>query len=153
MLTFASAIVVAFSVATSAHAQASAKATGPQSCPWMSGGIPDDHGPSPQRIIVAPSVAAAALISRVEPDYRGDAGSEGTVLLCAIIAQDGTIERLQYVSGPVPRMRAAMDAVRQWRYKRTLLNGDPVEVETRISVTFTPKKRSVSETSAAAPTR
>jgi hypothetical protein len=75
------------------------------------------------------------------------------VLLCAIIDQDGTIERLQYISGPVPQMRAAMDAVRQWRYKRTLLNGDPVEVETRISVTFTPKKRSVSETSAAEPTK
>jgi hypothetical protein len=77
---------------------------------------------------------------RVEPEYPADARREGTVLLCAIIAKDGTIERLEYVSGPVPLMRAAIDAVRQWRYKRTLLNGKPVEVETRIFVEFTLKR-------------
>lgn len=95
---------------------------------------------------------------RVEPEYPADARWEGTVLLCAIIGKDGTIELLEYVSGPVPLMKAAMDAVMQWRYKRTMLNGKPVEVETEIFVDFTlkgpaPKKRRRSETSVATPTK
>ena len=156
-ITSASAIAVALSVAALAHAEAPAKAMGPQSCSWSSGVIPDTP-PSPQRVIVAPSVAAAALMHRVEPEYPADARWEGTVLLCAIIGKDGTIELLEYVSGPVPLMKAAMDAVMQWRYKRTMLNGKPVEVETEIFVDFTlkgpaPKKRRRSETSVATPTK
>jgi len=151
---FASAIVVALLVATFAHAQASAK---PQSCSWSLNGIPDTP-PSPQRVIVAPSVAAAALMHRVEPDYSADAGIEGTVVLCAVIARDGTIQSLAYVSGPAPLIRAAIDAVKQWQYKRTLLDGKPIEVETKVFVEFTSKsfakrKRSGSETDAAAATK
>jgi len=59
------------------------------------------------------------------------------VVLHAIIAKDGTIQQLEYVSGPPLLMRAAMDAVREWRYKPTLLNGDAVEVDTTIQVVFT----------------
>ena len=156
-ITSAFAIVVALSVATLAHAQVSAKTMGPESCSWSSGVIPD-NAPSPQRVIVAPSLAAAALIHRVEPEYPADARMEGTVLLCAIIAKDGTIDRLEYVSGPVLLVKATIDAVKQWRYKRTVLNGKPVEVETRIFVDFTlkrpaSKKRSSSEKSVAVPTK
>ena len=61
----------------------------------------------------------------------------GTVVLHAIIAKDGTIQELQYVSGPPLLMKAAMDAVKEWRYKPTMLNGDPVEVDTTIDVVFT----------------
>jgi protein TonB len=61
----------------------------------------------------------------------------GTVVLHAVIAKDGTIQELQYVSGPPLLMKSAMDAVKQWRYKPTQLNGDPVEVDTTIDVVFT----------------
>ena len=59
------------------------------------------------------------------------------MVLHAIIAKDGTIQQLEYVSGPAMLMTSAMDAVRQWRYKPTMLNGEPVEVDTSISVVFT----------------
>ena len=58
------------------------------------------------------------------------------MVLHAIIAKDGTVQELTYVSGPALLMRAAMDAVRQWRYQPTLLSGEPVEVDTTISVIF-----------------
>ena len=51
------------------------------------------------------------------------------MILHAIIAKDGTIQKLEYVSGPPLLMRTAMDAVKQWRYRPTMLNGEPVEVE------------------------
>ena len=47
-----------------------------------------------------------------------------------------SIQELQYMSGPPLLMKSAMDAVREWRYKPTMLNGDPVEVDTTISVVF-----------------
>jgi protein TonB len=60
----------------------------------------------------------------------------GAVLLHAIIGKDGTIENLEYVSGPSELTPSAMEAVKQWRYKPTLLNGDPVQVDTTISVVY-----------------
>lgn len=93
----------------------------------------------PQRIRVGGNVEAAALVNRVVPDYptiARDAHVSGTVVLHAIIAKDGTVQELTYVSGPPLLLKAAMDAVRQWRYRPTLLNGQPVEVETTIDVVF-----------------
>jgi len=58
------------------------------------------------------------------------------VVLSAVIAADGTIQSVHVVSGPPLLMGAALDAVRQWRYKPTLLNGEPVEVQTLITVNF-----------------
>ena len=55
----------------------------------------------------------------------------------AMIAKDGTIQNLQLVSGPPLLVQAAMQAVKQWEYKPTLLNGEPVEVITTIDVNFT----------------
>ena len=72
---------------------------------------------------VYPTVAKAAHIS-------------GTVILHAIIGKDGSVEQLEYVSGPPLLMKSALDAVRQWRYKPTLSNGQPVEADTTISVTY-----------------
>lgn len=95
---------------------------------------------TPQRIRVGGNVQAAALTRQVQPVYPQIARTahiQGTVMLHAIIAKDGTIQELTYVSGPALLMRAAMDAVRQWRYKPTLLNGEPVEVDTTIQVVFT----------------
>ncbi|HXJ17714.1 MAG TPA: TonB family protein [Candidatus Polarisedimenticolia bacterium] len=94
---------------------------------------------TPARIRVGGNVQAASLVRKVQPVYPQIARTahvSGTVVLHAIIAKDGTIQELQYVTGPPLLMRAAMDAVREWRYKPTLLNGEPVEVDTTISVVF-----------------
>ncbi len=79
------------------------------------------------------------LIYRVEPEYPAIARLahiQGAVVLHAIIGKEGKIENLQAVSGPPLLIRAALDAVRQWRYRPYLLNGDPVEVETQVTVNF-----------------
>jgi periplasmic protein TonB len=102
--------------------------------------LPPPPKATPSRIRVGGNVAAAKLIRQVTPIYPTIAKTahiSGTVVLHAIIAKDGTIQELTYVSGPPLLMRNAMDAVRQWRYNPTLLNGEPVEVDTTISVVFT----------------
>ena len=82
----------------------------------------------------------ARAINRVEPSYPAIARAahvQGTVVLHAIIGKDGTVQQLQLVSGPPLLVNAAMDAVRQWRYQPTELNGEPVDVDTTIQVVFT----------------
>lgn len=94
----------------------------------------------PKPIRVGGPVMMASLIHQPFPIYPSEAKKahiEGTVLLHAVIAKDGTISDLQYVSGPPMLMKAAMDAVQQWQYKPTLLNGEPVAVDTTISIVFT----------------
>jgi TonB family protein len=89
---------------------------------------------------VGGNVMMQSLISQpmpVYPEIGKKAHIAGTVLLHAIIGKDGTVQDLQYISGPPLLMRAAMDAVRQWRYKPTLLNGNSVAVDTTVAVTFT----------------
>jgi protein TonB len=76
-------------------------------------------------------------IMPVYPPIAKTAHISGTVVLHAVISKDGSVEDLQYVSGPPLLMKAAMDAVRQWRYQPTQLNGEPVEVDTTVSVVFT----------------
>ncbi len=103
-------------------------------------GLPPPPKVTPKSIRVGGNVAQANLIRQVTPVYPAIAKTahiSGTVLLHAIIGKDGTVQDLQYVSGPPLLMRSAMDAVRQWRYKPTLLNGEPVDVDTTISVVFT----------------
>jgi protein TonB len=92
-----------------------------------------------KRVTVGGPVAAARLIQRVQPMYPDIARREhlsGTVKLHAIIGKDGRIESLRVVSGRCSLARASVDAVRQWRYTPTLLNGQPVEVDTEIDVLF-----------------
>jgi TonB family protein len=74
--------------------------------------------------------------SPVYPQVAKVAHIQRTVLLRAIIGKNGSAEELQFISGPPLLMRAAMDAVRQWQYSPTLLNGKPVRVDTQIQVTF-----------------
>ena len=79
------------------------------------------------------------LISRVQPIYPKLAittHTEGTVVLAALIDTTGRITQLHAISGHPLLVPAAIDAVRQWRYKPYLLNGSPVEVETQVSVIF-----------------
>jgi protein TonB len=80
------------------------------------------------------------LIHRVQPEYpqlARQARIQGTVVLRAIISRDGKIENLQVLSGHPLLAPAAIEAVRQWRYRPYLLNDQPVEVETRVTVNFT----------------
>src|SRR6202050_2427710 len=94
---------------------------------------------APTRIKVGGQVQAANLLHQVLPVYPAIAKTghvSCTVGLHAVIAKDGTIQELQYVSGPALLMRAAMDAVHEWRYHPTMLNGEPVEVDTTIDVVF-----------------
>jgi periplasmic protein TonB len=82
----------------------------------------------------------AMLVHRVEPVYPTlpkQLGRGGRVELRAIIATDGTIQSLQVVGGDPLFYQSAMDAVRQWRYTPTVLNGQPVEIDTYISVIYT----------------
>jgi len=102
-------------------------------------GPPPPPTKAPSRIRVGGNVQAASLVNKVTPQYPPIAKTahvSGTVVLHAIIAKDGSIQELQYMSGPPLLMKSAMDAVREWRYKPTMLNGDPVEVDTTISVVF-----------------
>jgi periplasmic protein TonB len=82
----------------------------------------------------------AMLIYRVDPVYPALArqtGRSGRVELRAIIATDGTIQSLQVVSGDPLFIQSALQAVQQWRYKPTVLNGRPVEIDTFITVVYT----------------
>ncbi len=95
---------------------------------------------APKRIRVGGNVQMANLIRMVQPQYPPIAKAariQGDVVLHAFISKDGVIEQLRYISGPPLLVQAAMDAVRQWRYRPTTLNGEPVEVETTITVHFT----------------
>ena len=77
---------------------------------------------------------------QVKPAYPALARAtrlQGTVRFRAIIAADGQIKNLTSLSGPSPLVQAATDAVRQWRYQPTLVNGEAVEVVTEIDVAFT----------------
>jgi TonB family protein len=91
------------------------------------------------RIRIGGDVAGPALVHSVAPEYPQVAKAQhikGTVVLRVIIGYDGDVEEVQYVSGPTELLNSAEDAVRQWRYKPTLLSGDPVEVDTTISVVY-----------------
>jgi periplasmic protein TonB len=80
-----------------------------------------------------------SLIRRVQPVYPPLARSariQGPVVLTALISKAGTIEDLHAISGPPMLVRAAVEAVSQWRYRPYILNSEPVEVETQITVNF-----------------
>jgi protein TonB len=79
------------------------------------------------------------LIYKVQPIYPPLARAariQGPVHLRAIISRTGAIENLQAIDGHPMLVGAALDAVRQWRYRPYILNGDPVEVETQVTVNF-----------------
>ncbi|MGC2297389.1 MAG: TonB family protein [Acidobacteriaceae bacterium] len=108
-------------------------------------GLTADHVDSQpsQPIAVAPGVMQAQRINGPMPVYPPDAKKariQGTVLLDAIIGKDGTVEKLVVQSGPSALQQSALDAVRQWTYKPFLLNGDPVDVKTTITVVYSLRK-------------
>jgi TonB family protein len=96
--------------------------------------------PNPQRIRVGGAVQAANLVSQTPPEYPPlalQARISGTVQLAAIIGKDGHVQDLSVVRGHPLLVQPALDAVKTWVYKPTLLNGQPVEVSTTIDVNFT----------------
>jgi periplasmic protein TonB len=95
--------------------------------------------PSGRLVVRSGSVMEAMLLHRVQPEYPGLAkniGLCGTVILRARIGTDGEVRDLQLVSGNALLARSALEAVREWHYRPTMLNGQAVEVETQITVNF-----------------
>lgn len=101
--------------------------------------VPKPPKPEVTRVRVSQGVSIGRILNKVEPAYPPLARSarvQGQVLLTAIISKDGSIQDLRVLSGHPMLVPAALDAVRQWRYKPYLLNGEPVEVETTVTVNF-----------------
>lgn len=95
---------------------------------------------TPTRVRVSQGVSEGLLIHKVQPQYpplARQARIAGTVVLQAAIGKDGSIQNLRLVSGHPMLAPAAIDAVKQWKYRPYFLNGEPVEVDTQITVNFT----------------
>jgi len=94
---------------------------------------------APQRVRVSSGVQAGNLINKVTPIYppiAKNARIQGTVVLQAVISKSGVVENLHAISGHPMLIPAAVEAVKQWKYKPYYLNGEPVEVETQVTVNF-----------------
>jgi len=94
---------------------------------------------SPKRVRISQGVTRGMLIQKIEPAYPPIARAariQGQVVLVAIISKTGEIQNLVLVSGHPMLVPAAIEAVKQWRYHPFLLNGEPVEVETTVTLTF-----------------
>jgi periplasmic protein TonB len=94
---------------------------------------------TPQRVRVSSGVSTGLLIKKVTPNYpqlAKQARIQGSVVLQAEISKEGSIQNLQLISGHPMLAPAAIEAVKQWRYKPYLLNGEPVAVETQVVVNF-----------------
>jgi protein TonB len=99
------------------------------------------EGPMPPSLIkVGGNVQSTKLVSQARPVYPAEAKEQriqGKVSLLAVIGKDGTVKSLDVISGDPALTQSALDAVRQWVYQPTLLNGQPVEVQTQIDVNYT----------------
>jgi protein TonB len=94
----------------------------------------------PRRVRVSSGVSQGLLVSKVAPQYPPDAreqGIQGVVTLHVNIDREGNVVDIQPISGDPSLAVAATDAVRQWKYRPYLLNGEPVEVDTQVKVNFT----------------
>jgi periplasmic protein TonB len=99
--------------------------------------------PVPKRISIPAPMAEANLIHDVAPQYPPEAGRariEGTVVLLAVIGKDGTVQDVRVKSGLQVLAQAAIEAVKQWRYRPYLVNGKPVEIDSQITINFTLSK-------------
>jgi protein TonB len=95
---------------------------------------------APQRVRVSSGVSQGLRVKFQQPSYPAlarQARIQGTVVLRAVIGKDGSIENLTLVSGHPMLAPAAIEAVKQWKYRPYLLNGEPVEVDTEVLVNFT----------------
>lgn len=119
---------------------------GPTMLPALVEALPVVEIPKPppvqevKPVRVSSTILAAKLIKRVVPTYPALARTSrmsGTVHLLGIVSKDGRVENLRVLDGPPLLRQAALDAVRQWAYSPTILNGQPVEIEAPIEVNFT----------------
>jgi protein TonB len=88
---------------------------------------------------VSQGATEGSLIHKVDPIYPQEARTQklaGTVILDATIGKDGSVDRMKVIDGPTVLAEAATAALRQWRYSPSTLNGNPIEVEKRITVIF-----------------
>lgn len=95
--------------------------------------------PKPKLIRIGGQVMQRMLVYKATPKYPNEAKKahvEGTVRLRILIGEDGNVKEAQTIEGISVLARAAIAAVQQWRYKPVKLNGDPVQVETEVDVTF-----------------
>lgn len=93
-----------------------------------------------KRVRVSQGVSQGLLTHKVDPQYpplAKEAHVQGTVVLHAVIGKDGRVQGLQVVSGHPMLTASAINAVKQWRYKPYMLNGQPTEIDTTITVNFT----------------
>ena len=100
---------------------------------------PPPAAPKQTRIKLGGQVVAAKLVAQPQPVYpplARQARIQGNVVLHAIIDKDGRVGELQVISGHPLLVQSALEAVKNWRYQPTQLNGDPVEVDTTITVSF-----------------
>jgi periplasmic protein TonB len=109
------------------------------------GGIVNSSAPvpkvaTPTRVRVSQGVTQGLLLRRIQPTYpplAKQARIAGAVVLQAEISKDGSIQNLHVISGHPMLVPSAIEAVKQWKYRPYILNGEPVEVETTITVNFT----------------
>lgn len=113
--------------------------------PSASTGLPNLGAPtiSPkpvlQRLNISQGVSLGLLVKKVDPVYPPNAVHmqiEGAVQLLATISKSGDITEVKVLSGDKQLTRAASDAVKRWKYKPYLLNGEPVDIQTQITVNF-----------------
>jgi protein TonB len=113
--------------------------------PGSSGSLPNLVGPTDaakpllQRLNISQGVSQGLLIKKVDPVYPTAAlrmHVEGAVQLLATISKDGDITNVQVLSGDRQLAGAASDAVKRWKYKPYLLNGEPVEIQTQVTINF-----------------
>jgi TonB family protein len=133
-LALALALAVCPGVAASSREMTNATGTAtPESAPVQT------VAPPPRAIRISGAVAEGNILQKVQPIYPPDAkaqGISGTVVLQAVIGEDGTVHSLTAVSGNDLLKKAALEAVRQWTYRPYLLNGNPVAVDTVININF-----------------
>ena len=105
-------------------------------------GTPGDenHPAVPRRVRVSQGVTTGLLVTKVHPEYPADAKAQkiqGVVVLRVIIDKEGNVSEIQLISGHPLLAPAAIEAVKQWKYRPFLLKGSPVEIETQVQVNFT----------------
>jgi TonB family protein len=109
------------------------------SLPNLMGGQSSAPTPVLQMLNISQGVSQGLLVKKTQPIYPANAlrmHVEGTVELMATVSKNGNIAAVKILSGDPQLARAAVDAVKQWKYKPYLLNGDPVEIQTQVTMNF-----------------
>jgi TonB family protein len=105
----------------------------------VTGAAATNQKEKPSAVKVAPGVIAGTVVYQKHPVYPAEAKANhisGAVVMAATISKAGTVKQLEVVSGPEELRASALDAVKEWKYQPYLLNGEPVEIETTITVNY-----------------